>query len=77
MTVLEKAVLNLAGALETLETKLESRLNDHSADGESFDAARARARAARDQAQNVSKELSGAIDDLKSLLNDYDTVSKG
>ena len=75
MTVLEKAVLNLAGALETLETKLESRLNDHSADGESFDAARARARAARDQAQNVSKELSGAIDDLKSLLKDYDTVS--
>jgi len=77
MTVLEKAVLNLAEALETLETKLETRLDDQSADGETIDAARNRARAARGHAANVSRELSGAIGDLKSLLGDYDTVSKG
>lgn len=77
MTVLEKAVLDLANALETLETKLEGRLDDQSADGETIEAARGQARAARNHAATVSRELSGAIGDLKSLLDDHDTASKG
>lgn len=77
MTVLEKAVLNLANALETLEEKLESRLDDQSADGEAIEAARGQARAARGHATAVSRELSGAIDEIKALLDTDDAQAKG
>ncbi|MHA7872052.1 MAG: hypothetical protein ACX939_06870 [Hyphococcus sp.] len=76
MTVLEKAVLDLAKALETLEQKVETRLDDTSADGEALASAKSRARAARNHATGASRTLAGAIDDLKALLQE-DTNGKG
>jgi hypothetical protein len=77
MTILEKAVIGLATALETLESKLEGQLDNVSANGELIGAARRQARVAQDHTASASRDLSSSIDDLKTLLDDYNTNSKG
>ncbi len=77
MTVLEKAVGELATALETLESKLENRLDDLSADGEAVAAARRQAHAARKHAAEAGSGLAAAISDLKALLDTGSVNPKG
>lgn len=77
MTILEKAVLDLANALETLETKLDGRLDDQSARTELSEAVRRQARTARAHATEAGRDLAGAISDLKTLLGDHENKSKG
>lgn len=68
MSVVEKAVIDLANALDALETKLEGRFDDELAGTEEMDAARRQAKAAKARAEEASRDLGGAIADLKSLL---------
>ncbi|GJL92694.1 hypothetical protein [Hyphococcus sp.] len=72
MTVLEKAVRNLAEAIETLESRLDARLDDASASEEAVAAARRQAQAARKQTDNASRGVAAAISDLKAILADDD-----
>ncbi|MEX6632435.1 hypothetical protein [Hyphococcus lacteus] len=76
MTVLEKAVRNLADALEALESKLDGRLDDLAANDDVISAAKRQASAARYQTENASREVAAAISDIKSLL-DTDEAKKG
>lgn len=73
MTVLEKAVRNLADALEALETKLDGRLDDLSASEDLISAARRQAITARKQTENASRGVSAAISDLKAILAEDDS----
>ncbi|MEM8936375.1 MAG: hypothetical protein AAGC77_08215 [Pseudomonadota bacterium] len=68
MTMLEKAVRDLAGALETLEETLEQRLDETAAGREQIAAARLQAQAARTHADEASKGLNDAVRDLKAIL---------
>ena len=68
MNTLENSVKKLAGALDTLEEKLEDRLSDLSAKSETIDQAKIRARTAKTQASAAAEDLADAIRDLKSLL---------
>lgn len=77
MSILEKSVVNLANALDNLEARLNGRLDDHSAAGESMDAARRQARAARLHAEEASNGLAGAIADLKALIGESSGDGKG
>ncbi len=77
MTILEKAVLDLANALETLESKVEGRLDDQSARAELSEAAKRQARTAREHATEAGRDLAGAIDNLKSLLDAHGANPKG
>ncbi|WP_411816491.1 hypothetical protein [Hyphococcus sp. DH-69] len=76
MTVLEKAVRNLADALEALESKLDGRLDDLAANDETISAAKRQASAAREQTENASREIGAAISDLKAIL-EADEAKKG
>jgi len=76
MTVLEKAVRNLADALESLESRLDARLDDASAGDEALTAARKQAAAARKQTDNAARGVAAAISDLKTIL-DSDENGKG
>ncbi len=77
MSILEKSVSDLADALETLESKIEGQLNDTSAKSDLIDAARRQARAAQGHTASAGSDLSGAISDLKILLDDHKPESKG
>ena len=68
MGTLEKSVKKLAGALDALEEKLEDRLSDLSAKGETIEQAKIRARTAKTQASAAAEDLSDAIRELKTLL---------
>ncbi len=68
MSVVEKAVIDLANALDALESKLDSRLDDQMASSEDIDAARRQAKAAKARAEEASKDLGEAIADVKALL---------
>ena len=68
MTVVEKAVLDLANALDNLEAKLETRLDEGVASTEQIDAAKRHAHAARAHTETASSGLGAAISDLKALL---------
>jgi len=72
MTVLEKAVRHLAEAIETLESRLDARLDDASAIEDAIASARRQALAARKQTENASRGVSAAISDLKAILADDD-----
>ena len=72
MTVLEKAVQSLAEAIETLESRLDARLEDGAANGEAITAARRQAGAARKQTENAAKGVAAAISDLKTILAEDD-----
>jgi len=77
MTVLEKAVDNLAQALETLETRLEGLLDDQSARHDAAAAARAQAQAARKHTAEAGQGVTAAIADIKSLLDNDNAAPKG
>ncbi len=77
MSILEKSVSDLADALEALESTLEGQLNDVSAKNDLIDAARRQARAAQGHTASAGSDLSGAISDLKILLDDHKPESKG
>lgn len=68
MTLLEKSVRNLADALETLETKLDERLDDFSASSDTIAAAKRQAQTARSATDNASRGVAAAITDLKAIL---------
>lgn len=72
MTVLEKAVQSLAEAIETLESRLDARLDDASANEETVTAARRQAAVARKQTDTASQGVAGAISDLKAILAEDD-----
>jgi ABC-type transporter Mla subunit MlaD len=65
---LEASVKRLAGALDALETRLETRIADLGAKSEAIDAARTQARVAKTQAAAAAEDLADAIRDLKSLI---------
>ncbi len=65
---LEASVQRLAGALDALETRLESRIAELGAKSEMIDAARMQARVAKTQAAAAAEDLADAIRDLKSLI---------
>ncbi len=72
MTVLEKAVRSLAEAIEALESRLDSQLDDAAANDEAVEAARRQAMAARKQTDSASKGVAAAITDLKLILTEDD-----
>jgi cell division septum initiation protein DivIVA len=77
MGILEKSVIDLANALDNLESKLEHSLDDRSASGDRIAAARRQARAARENAAKAARGLSDAIDDLRGLIADSSVREKG
>jgi len=77
MTILEKSVIDLADALEVLESKLESQLSDAAAKSDLIDAARQQAKTAQGHTASAGRDLSGAIGDIKALLDDDKPKSKG
>lgn len=66
MSMLERAVADLADALDSLETKIAEKTAANEAD---TPALRRHLRSANDCTQTASRELSAAIDDLKSVLD--------
>ncbi|PQA88616.1 hypothetical protein [Hyphococcus luteus] len=68
MTVLEKAVQNLAEAIEALESRLDVKLDEAALTEESMTAARRQALAARKQTDNAARGVAAAISDLKAIL---------
>lgn len=72
MTVLEKAVQSLAEAIEALESRLDSQLDEAAANDEAIEAARRQAVAARNQTESASKGVAAAIADLKLILAEDD-----
>jgi prefoldin subunit 5 len=69
MSSLDDAVRSLNKALETLEARLEDRLDELSERREGEDSIRRQARVARAHATSASDGLSSAIGDLKALLH--------
>ena len=65
MSLLERAVADLADALDTLEAKVGDRVNNHDSE-----AASRQTRTARQSAQTASDELRSAIKDLRALLGE-------
>ncbi|MAW79232.1 MAG: hypothetical protein CMI63_03260 [Parvularcula sp.] len=72
MTMLEKAVQNLAEAIEALETRLDLRLEAADGSNETAAAARRQAAAARKQAGHAAQGVAAAISDLKAILAEDD-----
>ncbi len=77
MTVLEKAVLDLANALDQLEAQIEGKFDEKATSTEEIDAARRQAREAREHAENAAAGVGAAISDLKNLLSDTAPGGKG
>lgn len=77
MSVLEKSVLNLAGALEKLESTLEARVDDLSASSDIIAAAQRQAAGARQQTENAGRGVAAAISDIKALLAADDEAQSG
>ncbi len=72
MSLLERAVADLADALDTLEAKIGDRFSSDQAGGDDADAASRHIRSARSRAERASSELADAIGDLKSMIGDAD-----
>ena len=70
MSSLETAFERLAGALDTLETKLDSRLDELESTTEAHDQARRRARIAGAYTRSAASELAASIGDLKALIDE-------
>ncbi|MDZ7629023.1 MAG: hypothetical protein U5J99_11555 [Parvularculaceae bacterium] len=62
------SVKRLAGALDALEQRLETRFNELGSTADAIDAARLKAQVAKSQASAAAEDLADAICDLKSLL---------
>ena len=69
MTLLEKAVKDLADALDDLELAIDDRLDSRTLDSQSLDAMRKTAGDAKLHTQNAAAGLADAISELKTILN--------
>ncbi len=76
MSMLERAVADLADALETLETKITSKLANQQDSHDARPAIERHLRTAGDRTDYASNELSKAIDELKSLIGDNAAEAK-
>ena len=76
MSVLEKAVANLADALDHLERRLDDRFDNDANAADDMAAARRQAHAAKAHTEEASRGVGAAIEDVKSLLAKYEN-SKG
>jgi hypothetical protein len=65
---LESSVQRLAGALDTLEARIEARAADLGAMTDAVDAARRQTQVAKSQAGAAADDLADAIRDLKALI---------
>lgn len=72
MAILERAVSDLADALDALEGKINDRLSGDETNAHSAVAVARHARTAREKTEEASDALSAAIGDLKSLLQEED-----
>jgi hypothetical protein len=70
MSILERAVADLADALDTLEAKIGDRFNNEDAGGADAEATTRHIRSARGRAERASNELADAIADLQILIGD-------
>ncbi len=70
MSMLERAVVDLADALDMLETKITETLAGKADSAEIAPAVARHLRTAGDRADYASSELTKAIDDLKALIGD-------
>lgn len=77
MTLLEKSVRNLADALEALETRLDERMDDLAASGETVAAAKSQASTARKATDHASRGVAATISDLKAILADDEDRNRG
>lgn len=75
MSRLEESAIQLAAALDALESRLDERLADLAHQGDAVDAARRQARAAKAHAGEAADGLAEAISDLRSLLAEDDAGS--
>ena len=69
MSALESSVQTLADALDKLESTLDERIADASADADAVDAARRQARAAKTHISDASEGLAASMAELRALLN--------
>ncbi len=76
MSLLERAVVDLADALDTLESKITDKLASKTESAETGPAIARHLRTAGDRADFASGELTKAIDDLRSLIGDDDTAEE-
>ncbi len=72
MSMLERAVVDLADALDTLESKITETLAGKAESAEIGPAMARHLRTAGERAEFASSELTKAIDDLKLLIGDND-----
>ena len=72
MSMLERAVAELADALDTLETKITHKLASQQESSDAGPAMARHLRTAEDRAEYASSELSKAIDEVKALIGDND-----
>ena len=68
--MLEKSVMNLASALESLEKRLSSHMREHVSSRENMDDALLQTKIAQSNTARASKELSAAIEELGALMAD-------
>ena len=73
MSMLERAVADLADALNTLETRITHKLASQQESSEAAPAVARHLRTAGDRTEYASSELSKAIDDVKALIGDNST----
>ena len=72
MNVLEKAISDLAGALETLETRLENHIDDGEAEREALVSARRQAAVSYTHASQASEDLGAPLIKKKKILSEDD-----
>ncbi|NOX83736.1 MAG: hypothetical protein GXP06_12280 [Alphaproteobacteria bacterium] len=77
MSVIEKAVIDLANALDTLEAKIDGKFDDHAASSDAIVAARRQAQTARTHAETAAQGVGAAISDIKALLDNNPANGKG
>jgi predicted component of type VI protein secretion system len=68
MSSLERSVTRLSTALEALESRLDERLHDLAASGETAAAARRQAASARSKAREAAGEIDAAIREVRAIL---------
>lgn len=74
MSMLERAVVDLADALDTLESKITDKMAGAADPGELSPGVARHLRTAGDRAEYASSELTKAIDELRSLVGDTENV---
>ena len=74
MSMLERAVVDLADALDTLESKITDKMAGKAETAEIGPGMARHLRTAGDRAEYASSELTKAIDELRSLVGDADSA---